>query len=140
GAARSAGAAPSGAGAGAAPVLFPAPAGPGPLGARPGGGGGLPAYTALPLEPLSVDSSRKLATELLGRVDTAMPADRVAETAEGNPLFIEELARCIGEQQATGLHELPASIRAIIAARLDALPAPERAVLVDASVVGRAFS
>jgi predicted ATPase len=68
-----------------------------------------------------------------------MRAEKVAETAEGNPLFIEELARCIGEQQAQGLDELPTSIRAIIAARLDALPAVERATLVDASVVGRVF-
>ena len=121
------------------PVLFLALARPELLGERPGWGGGLPAYTALPLEPLGDAAGRELATELLGRVDTATRADRVAETAEGNPLFIEELARCIGEQQAKGLDELPTSIRAIIAARLDALPASERAVLVDASVVGRVF-
>ena len=121
------------------PVLFLALARPELLGQRPGWGGGLPAYTALPLEPLGEASGRQLATELLGRVDTTMRAERVAETAEGNPLFIEELARCIGEQQAKGLDELPTSIRAIIAARLDALPAVERAVLVDAAVVGRVF-
>jgi class 3 adenylate cyclase len=121
------------------PVLFVALARPELLGDRPGWGGGLPAYTALPLEPLGDAAGRQLATELLGRVDTALRAEQVAETAEGNPLFIEELARCIGEQQAKGLDELPTSIRAIIAARLDALPASERAVLVDASVVGRVF-
>jgi predicted ATPase len=91
------------------------------------------------LEPLGEDAGRELAAELLGRVETTMRVEKVAETAEGNPLFIEELARCIGEQQAKGLDELPTSIRAIIAARLDALPAAERAVLVDASVVGRVF-
>jgi class 3 adenylate cyclase len=121
------------------PVLFLALARPELLGERPGWGGGLPAYTALPLEPLADAASRELATELLGRVDAPVRAGQVAETAEGNPLFIEELARCLGEQQATGLDELPTSIRAIIAARLDALPAAERAVLVDASVVGRVF-
>jgi len=121
------------------PVLFLALARPELLGERPGWGGGLPAYTALPLEPLADAAGRELATELLGRVDSTVRAGQVAETAEGNPLFIEELARCLGEQQATGLDELPTSIRAIIAARLDALPAAERAVLVDASVVGRVF-
>ena len=121
------------------PVLFLALARPELLGDRPGWGGGLPAYTALPLEPLGDAAGRELATELLGRVDMTIRAEKVAETAEGNPLFIEELARCIGEQQAKGLDELPTSIRAIIAARLDALPAAERAVLVDASVVGRVF-
>ncbi len=121
------------------PVLFLALARPELLGERPGWGGGLPAYTALPLEPLGDAAGRELATELLGRVDTTMRAEQVAETAEGNPLFIEELARCLGERQAKGLDELPSSIRAIIAARLDALPAAERAVLVDAAVVGRVF-
>jgi class 3 adenylate cyclase len=120
------------------PVLFLALARPELLGERPGWGGGLPAYTALRLEPLADAAGRELATELLG-VDATVRVEQVAETAEGNPLFIEELARCLGEQQATGLDELPTSIRAIIAARLDALPAAERAVLVDAAVVGRVF-
>jgi class 3 adenylate cyclase len=121
------------------PVMFLALARPELLGDRPGWGGGLPAYTALPLEPLSKTASSELAAELLGHADSTTPATRVAETAEGNPLFIEELARCLGEQKARGLEELPTSIRAIIAARLDALPPAERAVLVDASVVGRVF-
>jgi class 3 adenylate cyclase len=121
------------------PVLFLALARPELLGERPGWGGGLPAYTALPLEPLGDAAGRELAEELLGRVDETIPAEQVAETAEGNPLFIEELARCLGEQRVKGLDELPTSIRAIIAARLDALPASERAALVDASVVGRIF-
>ena len=101
------------------------------------GAAGSPRTRRLPLEPLGEAAGRELATELLGRVDDDDASrSQVAETAEGNPLFIEELARCLGEQQATGLDELPTSIRAIIAARLDALPAAERAVLVDASVVG----
>jgi len=121
------------------PVLFLALARPELLGDRPGWGGGLPAYTALPLEPLGEAAGRELAAELLGRVDETTRAEQVADTAEGNPLFIEELARCLGEQKVKGLDELPTSIRAIIAARLDALPAAERAVLVDACVVGRVF-
>ncbi len=121
------------------PILFLALARPELLGERPGWGGGLPAYTALPLEPLSEGAGQTLAEALLGRTDSTTSASEVAATAEGNPLFIEELARCIGDQPATGLAELPTSIRTIIAARLDALPAAERAVLVDASVIGRVF-
>jgi class 3 adenylate cyclase len=121
------------------PVMFLALARPELLGLRPGWGGGLPAYTALPLEPLPDAAGRELATELLGPVDATTRAGQVAETAEGNPLFIEELARCLGEQRVSGLEELPTSIRAIIAARLDALPVSERAVLVDGSAVGRVF-
>jgi predicted ATPase len=61
----------------------------------------------------------------------------VVARAEGNPLFIEELAASLAERSTAG--ELPTSVRALIAARLDSLPPEERAVLVDASVVGRVF-
>ena len=120
------------------PVLFVALARPELLTDRPGWGGGLPAYTALPLDPLSEASSSELATRLLA--DANVTGDRaaaVAATAEGNPLFIEELSAAVTEK-STG-DQLPTSVRAIIAARLDSLPADERGVLVDASVVGRVF-
>jgi class 3 adenylate cyclase len=120
------------------PVLFVALARPELLTDRPGWGGGLPAYTALPLEPLTGASSRELAEQLLAEAGhTTDGAHAVAETADGNPLFIEELAASIAERSTAG--ELPTSIRTIIAARLDSLPADERSVLVDAAVVGRVF-
>ncbi len=122
------------------PILFVALARPELLGDRPSWGGGLPAYTALPLEPLSAESSRELAVQLMeGDDGDATEATRVAETAEGNPLFIEELAASLAEKSTGDAGDLPTSIRAIVAARLDSLPAGERAVLVDASVVGRVF-
>lgn len=120
------------------PVLFVALARPELLGDRPSWGGGLPAYTALPLDPLTDSSSRALAEQLLAQ--SGLPEERaaaVAETAEGNPLFIEELSASLAEKSTAG--QLPTSVRAIIAARLDSLPADERSVLVDASVVGRVF-
>ena len=119
------------------PVLFVALARPELLTDRPTWGGGLPAYTALPLEPLGEAASRELAAQLLARKGVAAGAARVAETAEGNPLFIEELAASIAERSTAD--ELPTSVRAIIAARLDSLPPDERSVLVDASVAGRVF-
>ena len=120
------------------PVLFVALARPELLAERPGWGGGLPAYTALQLEPLSGVSSRELATALLA--ESGLDGDQaelVTETAEGNPLFIEELSAAISEKSADDA--LPTSIREIVAARLDSLPSDERSVLVDASVVGRVF-
>jgi class 3 adenylate cyclase len=122
------------------PVLLLALARPELLGQRPAWGGGLPAYSALRLEPLSASAAADLAQHLLapageGRERAAM----VAGTAEGNPLFIEELAASLAEQPASEESPLPTSIRAIIAARLDALPAPERSVVLDAAVVGRIF-
>ena len=113
------------------PVLFVALARPELLTDRPAWGGGLPAYTALPLDPLTETSSRHLASALLS--EAGLPEDRAAaitETAEGNPLFIEELSASIAEKSTEG--SLPTSIRAIVAARLDSLPPDERSLLVDA--------
>jgi predicted ATPase len=123
-----------------APLLLLAMARPEMLSERPGWGGGLPAYTALPLDPLSDEAAQELARRLLAeseRVSDSVSA--VARTSEGNPLFIEELAASIAEGGATRADELPTSVRAIVAARLDSLPPDERSVLVDASAVGRVF-
>jgi class 3 adenylate cyclase len=122
------------------PVLFVALARPELRTDRPGWGGGVPAYTALPLEPLSESAARELAERALARFDA--PDDRLAEvvrSAEGNPLFIEELAASLAERTDDGNTELPTSVQAIVAARLDALPPDERSVLIDASVAGRVF-
>jgi class 3 adenylate cyclase len=109
------------------------------LSARPAWGGGLPAYTALPLEPLDGGHSEELARRLLevGGVDSEA-ARVLAGTGEGNPLFIEELAASVAEQRGSA-GELPTSVRSIVAARLDSLPAAERDALLDASVVGKVF-
>jgi class 3 adenylate cyclase len=120
-------------------ALFLALARPELLTDRPGWAGGLPAYTALPLDPLTNDASVELADLLLARREAVdLRATRIANTAEGNPLFIEELAASVAER-SSGTDELPTSVRAIVAARLDALPPEERSVLLDASVVGRIF-
>ncbi len=64
---------------------------------------------------------------------------RLAQTAEGNPLFIEQLAATIAEAASAQSGSLPTTVRGIVAARLDALPAEERSLLLDAAVVGRTF-
>ena len=104
---------------------------------KPSWGGGLPGYTALPLEPLGEPQARELAERLLA--DTGLEPEAIVGTAEGNPLFIEELAAAVSEQGGDGTGNLPTSIRAIVAARLDSLPSDERSVLLDASVVGKVF-
>jgi predicted ATPase len=123
------------------PVMFVALAHPELLRARPGWGGGFPAYTALPLEALGTTDSIDLATRLFASVEQdAFDADalEVVEMAEGNPLFIEELAATVIERPGTAVHELPGTIRELVS-RLDSLTATERPVLLDASVVGRVF-
>jgi class 3 adenylate cyclase len=101
--------------------------------ARRGWGNGISAYTALTLAPLDERHARELAVRRLGDTDRVAEVIRVAE---GNPLFIEQLAATIDE---TASGTLPTSVRALVAARLDALPRAERALLIDASVVGKIF-
>ena len=123
------------------PILLLALARPELLDARPGWGGGLPAYTALPLDQLKESEARELATHLLSKLEDRGRAERaalLAETGEGNPLFIEQLVATLTETLGDEA-QLPTTIRGIVAARLDALPAAERAVLLDAAVGGKVF-
>lgn len=119
---------------------------------RPAWGGGLPNAASIVLEPLSAQESTRLVGALLGG---ALPAElerRVVEVADGNPLFAEELARLLvdrgdvrhtesGWEQAQPVEaiEIPQSIQALLAARLDSLPANEKRLSQDAAVVGRIF-
>ena len=63
--------------------------------------------------------------------------ERIAELAEGNPLFLEQLAAFAGEggEDVT----LSGSIRGVLHARLDRLDLEERSVLEHAAVIGRSF-
>jgi len=103
------------------------------LDARPAWGGRLANYASLTLGPLGEEDARRLAVLRLG---DAGRAAEVTEIAEGNPLFIEQLAAAIGE---TPSGALPTSIRALVSARLDALPPRDRALLLDAAVIGKVF-
>jgi class 3 adenylate cyclase len=118
------------------PVLLLTLARPELLDTRPAWGGGLVAYNALPLEPLGGSDAAQLALHLLG-ADTK--ASQVAEAAEGNPLFIEQLAAVLSERGSEATGSLPTTIRGLVSARLDALPAEERDVILDASICGRIF-
>jgi len=121
------------------PVLFVALARPELFTSRPSWGGGLVSATALSLDALGEEDARQLAAQLLaGRLDDGY-AERLAASAEGNPLFIEELAAAVAERATADLDTLPTSIRSILEARLDALEPDERAVLLDAAVVGKIF-
>jgi hypothetical protein len=62
----------------------------------------------------------------------------VIEAAEGNPLFAEHLAAFVGDDPHSD--GLPRSIQVLLAARLEALPEPEREVVSIAAVAGRDFS
>jgi DNA-binding SARP family transcriptional activator len=91
----------------------------------------------LVLEPLSDEETKTLADHLLPEtVLDAATRTRLVTAAEGNPLFLEQLAAHVAE---TGLLESPPTLRALLAARLDRLGPGERGVLERAAVVGREF-
>jgi class 3 adenylate cyclase len=124
------------------PLLFLALARPELQAKRPGWGAGVHASAALALDPLDEEHSRELAMRLLDRActeDADQAAREICEVGEGNPLFIEELVASVAERSSPVGGDLPTSIRGIIAARLDAIPPPERSLLLSASVVGRIF-
>jgi len=119
---------------------------------RPSWGGGLPNAASIGLEPLGPGESEQMVDALLG--DSLPPAlrQRVVEVSEGNPLFTEELVRLFIDrgvvrqtdgrwEQAQPIEqvEIPQSIQALLAARLDSLPADEKRLTQDAAVVGRIF-
>jgi predicted ATPase len=92
---------------------------------------------ALVLEPLGADE----AESLLDGLQADRPARaRIAEAAEGNPLFLEQMAAMLAEQPAEAEPTIPPSIHALLAARLDQLEPVERALIDRAAVVGRDFS
>ena len=102
--------------------------------------------TLLNLDPLDSDAVTALAHELLGSdVDPELVAV-LYERSGGNPFFVEELAALLREtdrdQAASTLDpgRLPATLRGLVAVRLDALSAGERNVLEDCAVVGSSGS
>ena len=120
------------------PVLIVAVARPDLLDTRTTWGGGIRRASAIELGPLDAAESGALADALLARAEVA-PAQRalVLERAEGNPLFLEEIARVLREDEE--LDRIPDSVQALIAARIDRLDAGEKRVLQTAALIGRVF-
>jgi class 3 adenylate cyclase len=106
------------------------------------------------LAPLGEQAADELLRDLLG-TDPSLDglADRIRERTGGNPFFIEEVVRALGEEGALvgerGLYrpgrqideiKIPATVRAVLEARIDRLADTEKAVLQTASVIGPEFS
>ena len=107
---------------------------------------------ALILDALPPAAAGRLLDELLGVELPALLRDLVVGRAEGNPFFVEELlatlidrgvlARRNGGWSCAELppdFEIPDTVQAVLAARIDLLPPAEKAALQAAAVIGRVF-
>jgi class 3 adenylate cyclase len=109
-----------------------------------------PNYRQLRLEPLADESLAEILQALLGS-DQSLPTLKsfLVERTGGNPFFVEEIVRALVD---TGVLEgarnnyrvarrfssikVPPTVQAVLAARIDALPAAEKRLLQEAAVVG----
>jgi class 3 adenylate cyclase/tetratricopeptide (TPR) repeat protein len=119
-----------------APILLLCMARPELLEKRPAWGGGKWNATTVLLEPLDAAETDQL-VEALGGATDAM-RERIRQSAEGNPLFVEEMLALIRESGDEDVI-VPPTIQALLAARLDQLAPEERRVLECGSVEGRVF-
>jgi len=108
-------------------------------------------YTQLRLDPLPPESAEELLGALLGTEAGLEPLKRILiARTEGNPFFLEESVRSLvetgsllGERGAYQLAQplpavqVPATVQVVLAARIDRLPAGDKALLQTASVVGK---
>jgi adenylate cyclase len=110
-------------------------------------------YQQVSLLPLGAEAVRELLVELLGP-DPGLEglADRIHEHTGGNPFFVEESVRSLEEagslEGGRGAYRLagpveelaiPATVQAVLAARIDRLPEREKHALQAASVLGKRF-
>ena len=114
-------------------------------------------YTQLRLDPLGKESASEMFDALLGvnghAIDDSLLALKrlIIEETEGTPLFMEEIYLALMEEGAlirNGVVKLtrplnalkiPATVRAILASRIDRLPGAEKELLQTLAVIGMAF-
>jgi class 3 adenylate cyclase/predicted ATPase len=110
-------------------------------------------YTQLRLDPLGVENAQEMLASLLGRADELAPLKRlIIERTGGNPFFIEEIIQALleagtlvrnGEVKLTQPLEsiqIPPTVQAMLAARIDRLPREEKELLQTLAVLGKQFT
>ncbi len=123
-----------------AAIFLLCPARPDLLDTRPAWAGGKLNATTTLLEPLSGEEADVLIDNLLSGASLAETVRRrIAETAEGNPLFVEQMLALIAQNGHNGDVEVPPTIQALLATRLEQLPHVERVAAERASVIGKEF-
>jgi predicted ATPase len=100
---------------------------------------------------LGAESAEELLDALLGEQPDLKPLkDRLIERTGGNPFFVEESVRTLVETQVlagrpgayrlakpVAAIQMPATVQAILAARIDRLPSEEKRLLQSAAVIGK---
>ncbi|HWL90275.1 MAG TPA: adenylate/guanylate cyclase domain-containing protein, partial [Actinomycetota bacterium] len=108
-----------------------------------------PGAVTLQLEPLGAEPSRELARHLLVSASAPGFEDTIADVADGNPFFLEEIVTMLQEEGAIAPDTterdlsriaIPPTISALLAARIDRLEPSGRQVLERAAVLGLAFA
>jgi adenylate cyclase len=111
-------------------------------------------YQQLPLTPLGPEEVAEMVMDLLGSDESVAPLPAlIQEKTGGNPFFTEEVVQSLVESEALrgerGAYrlvqslrdlEVPATVQALLGARIDRLSEQEKQVLHTAAVIGREFN
>src|SRR5262249_32959558 len=119
---------------------------------RPTWGAGQRSFTSLYLEPLGLEAMKELLAGLVPGLPSSL-RDQILDRAEGIPLYAVETVRMLldrgllvrkGSAYAPAgpieALDVPVTLHALIAARLDGLPPDERRLLQDGAVLGKSFT
>jgi len=108
-------------------------------------------YTQLRLDPLPPESAWEILNSVLGN-DHGLQSlkELLIERTEGNPFFLEESVRTLVEtkvlggergnyhlEKNVGSTQMPPTVQAVLAARIDRLPLEEKQLLQSAAVIGK---
>ncbi|MBV9414696.1 MAG: AAA family ATPase, partial [Solirubrobacterales bacterium] len=124
-----------------APVLLVCLARPELLEMRPAWGGGRTHVSSVVLDPLDDSAALHLLDLQVGeRQLSGTQQAQILQTAEGNPLFVEQLLQMSAEDPTWDRDpQIPGTIQALLSARLDRLGPGERAFIERAALIGREF-
>ncbi len=109
-------------------------------------------YTQLRLDPLSAESGEEMLRALLDDGRELAPLKQlIIEKTEGNPLFMEEIVQALFEQGALVRNgsiklakslstiQIPSTVQAVLASRIDRLPPEQKDLLQTLAVIGKEF-